>query len=118
MALIKCPECGKEISDKAPTCPNCGYPINTDTPNGIKESKRLSGKVFFIIGILCWVAFFVYRLSIADDYLGERAYYITHGYYRTSLIPVCQVVTPIMEWGGLILVVIGIVQMIVFKKNH
>lgn len=27
MALIKCPECGKEISDKAGECPNCGYPL-------------------------------------------------------------------------------------------
>lgn len=27
MALIKCPECGKEISDKAKTCPNCGAPV-------------------------------------------------------------------------------------------
>lgn len=28
MALILCPECGKEISDKAVSCPNCGSPIN------------------------------------------------------------------------------------------
>ena len=28
MALIKCPECGKEISDKASSCPNCGTPLN------------------------------------------------------------------------------------------
>lgn len=28
MALIKCPECGKEISDKAPACIHCGYPLN------------------------------------------------------------------------------------------
>lgn len=27
MALIKCPECGKEVSDQAESCPNCGYPI-------------------------------------------------------------------------------------------
>lgn len=27
MALIKCCECGKEISDKASACPNCGYPV-------------------------------------------------------------------------------------------
>lgn len=27
MALINCPECGKEISDKAASCPNCGCPI-------------------------------------------------------------------------------------------
>ncbi len=29
MALIKCPECGKEISDKAVSCPSCGCPITT-----------------------------------------------------------------------------------------
>lgn len=27
MALIKCPECGKQISDKAEICIGCGYPI-------------------------------------------------------------------------------------------
>ena len=27
MSLIKCPECGKEVSTKAPYCPNCGVPI-------------------------------------------------------------------------------------------
>lgn len=28
MALIKCPECGKEISDKSSSCIFCGYPID------------------------------------------------------------------------------------------
>ncbi len=28
MALINCPECGKEISDKAQVCPNCGVPLD------------------------------------------------------------------------------------------
>jgi len=28
MALINCPECSKEISDKAISCPNCGLPLN------------------------------------------------------------------------------------------
>ena len=27
MALIKCPECGNQVSDKATACPNCGCPI-------------------------------------------------------------------------------------------
>ncbi|MFC2760044.1 zinc ribbon domain-containing protein [Hallella multisaccharivorax] len=27
MAIIKCPECGRQISDKAPFCPNCGVAI-------------------------------------------------------------------------------------------
>lgn len=30
MALIKCPECGKEISDTAKQCPNCGYALKED----------------------------------------------------------------------------------------
>lgn len=27
MALIKCPECGAQISDRARKCPSCGCPI-------------------------------------------------------------------------------------------
>lgn len=29
MPLIKCSECGKEISDQAQACPNCGYQIKS-----------------------------------------------------------------------------------------
>jgi len=32
MAIINCPECKKEISDKAPVCINCGVPIATEFP--------------------------------------------------------------------------------------
>ena len=28
MALIKCPECGKKISDACDSCPHCGYPMH------------------------------------------------------------------------------------------
>lgn len=35
MSLIKCPECGKQVSDKASSCPGCGYPI-AGSPAGIK----------------------------------------------------------------------------------
>ena len=29
MALIKCPECGRMVSDMAAACPQCGYPISS-----------------------------------------------------------------------------------------
>ncbi len=34
MALKKCKECGKEISSKAKTCPNCGAPIKKQISTG------------------------------------------------------------------------------------
>ena len=42
MALIKCPECGKEISDKAASCPNCGFPISeTKAPQKEREVELM-----------------------------------------------------------------------------
>lgn len=29
MALITCPECQKQVSDQAVTCPNCGFPLSS-----------------------------------------------------------------------------------------
>lgn len=36
MALMVCPECGKQVSDQAESCPHCGYPI----PKYIAEQKK------------------------------------------------------------------------------
>ena len=36
MALIKCYECEKEISDKAPACPHCGAP-KEEQPSELEE---------------------------------------------------------------------------------
>lgn len=39
MALIKCPECNTEVSDKATSCPKCGYPIS-DYISELEEQKQ------------------------------------------------------------------------------
>lgn len=31
MALINCPECGGQVSDRAPVCPHCGFPLSGAT---------------------------------------------------------------------------------------
>ncbi len=43
MALIKCPECELQVSDKAITCPHCGYLINQKVAKRQrkKPSKRM-----------------------------------------------------------------------------
>lgn len=75
MALMKCPECGKEISDKAQSCPNCGYPIqeikeesHSETKQNpiprfqsIKEKEPFYKKAWFI-GI---ISFFIPPIGIA-----------------------------------------------------
>ncbi len=39
MALIKCPECGRQVSDMAVACPDCGYPIAASNPSGTVKIK-------------------------------------------------------------------------------
>ena len=51
MALIKCPECGKEISSEAVSCPNCGHRIK----------KRNAPIVLLVLAILfaLWVLYLI-----------------------------------------------------------
>ncbi len=41
MALIKCPECELQVSDKALSCPHCGYPMNG---SNTKKASRTTPK--------------------------------------------------------------------------
>jgi len=55
MALIECPDCGTDVSSKAPTCPRCAYPVSkklTGSSSGLRSSygglevaKQLLGRV-------------------------------------------------------------------------
>lgn len=49
MALINCPECGKEISDKAAMCIHCGCPIASHQP--AKNENRFSFKPSFLTNL-------------------------------------------------------------------
>jgi DNA-directed RNA polymerase subunit RPC12/RpoP len=40
MAMITCSECGKEFSDKAPSCPNCGCPTEQATGDSKQAAFR------------------------------------------------------------------------------
>ncbi len=52
MAMIKCPECGRDVSDRANSCPNSGFPIASSKPNGsvmiklsvLKSTARLNNQ--------------------------------------------------------------------------
>lgn len=71
MALIKCPECGKEVSDKAGKCPNCGtdlqaYDSNTKKNNpNLKVSKWGFLVAGLVLGLVLGIAIGV-TLSIGE----------------------------------------------------
>ena len=62
MALVACPECAREVSNKAPSCPGCGAPIASAaerrsvgvTLTTVQEtSKRLKGHIL-VSALLFW----------------------------------------------------------------
>lgn len=62
MAMIKCPECGKEISNKAKTCPNCG-----------RDMKWLSKRIVFIIKLIVAII-----IGIMALFFGINLYFMMH----------------------------------------
>ena len=73
MALIKCPDCGKEISDRAASCMFCGCPIGT-AQDGVLRVQLNSW--FKLIG----------NMSIDVTFEGE-AVHLTRGYYKDFAVP-------------------------------
>ncbi len=61
MPLINCPECKREISDKAELCPQCGFRLNesskANTTTIQKTSKKLKARQ--AIGLIpCFASYF------------------------------------------------------------
>lgn len=76
MALIKCPECGKDFSDKAVSCPNCGCPAETSVTvrSTIKQSNDIVPKEK-VIEHLKHVAFLekaIYAYNTAQEKIEEQ----------------------------------------------
>jgi len=58
MALVKCTECGREVSDQAAACPNCGAPVRSaavpGTGSGVQEPRfpSVSGRrILRLLGV-------------------------------------------------------------------
>lgn len=82
MALIKCPECGLSISDKAAACPNCGYPLHP-APEPVEyelqktyNSDSSAAGFLRFLAVLVWIGGLI--LAIATSYVDK-----TFGTYHT-----------------------------------
>lgn len=93
MALIACPECGKEISDKVKSCPHCGYPLDdssqAESPQKVEvtsvnlgpQSTAKTKKVIFsmVIAVIVIVGITIVAFGIKKNKEATiRAEYITN----------------------------------------
>lgn len=53
MALIPCKECGKQVSDQAVTCPQCGFDVQKDQDKIIHAISSIIAVIIFA-GLLWW----------------------------------------------------------------
>ena len=70
MALIKCKDCGKEVSDIAPMCPNCGRPLNDqiESSRSQEKPKKKYSKAWVILAIVVVILWLIGKLSSPDRY--------------------------------------------------
>lgn len=57
MALINCPECGKQVSTAAQSCPSCGYPIATQASQASQEPPPNPDVLLAEVRPSCWQFF-------------------------------------------------------------
>lgn len=55
MGLINCPDCGKEVSERADACPECGGPMTDEDVQTIEQTGK-KWKIFQLVGALILTA--------------------------------------------------------------
>ena len=77
MALIKCKECGKEISDTLDVCIHCGCPLKNKKKDIPKiDNKKVSNKFVWLVSLLPIISVLIYLL----------VWYLTKSYYLGIII--------------------------------
>jgi hypothetical protein len=71
MALINCPECGRQVSDQAKNCPGCGYEIAASKTSKAIDTITKKPLLFFAIiaVVICCIIFAKWD---KDDYSPNR----------------------------------------------
>lgn len=69
MSLIKCSECGKEISQNAQTCPSCGNPVaqaKTFTEGPVTTIQK-TYKKWKAVRLASWVVIIIGLISLTGN---------------------------------------------------
>ncbi len=71
MALINCPECGREISDKASACPHCGCPLEREPETATFILNRESKAYFCAVKYEVYLDYQFWSIMKNGDRLSE-----------------------------------------------
>ena len=85
MALIKCPNCGNDISDKAKRCPKCSQQLALDNTNLPRDtdSKKVAKYLGLGISLFIIVCIIVIASNTATT-KSKRSYYSYDNSYSKS----------------------------------
>ena len=123
MALIKCPECGKEISNKASSCPGCGCPINKTEVETEQDRINIRGKNkaknFLTFGIILFFVSMIFGLGTANAEAALRAKRLTRGLYGSEAFEwlFLRYAPTLLLWISIILAATGIIFLIISKRK-
>lgn len=84
MALIKCRECGKEISSEAKACPNCGCPVKT--PEQPKKNNNVNGCSGCLLTFLIVIGVFLITSSYIDSKLFDERETAEQSTYTSTVV--------------------------------
>ena len=73
MAMIKCPECSKDISDEARVCPHCGFKLF--------NSSSLLGTILAFLGIFIGIGWFLVDRGVSSGYIISFVIALVASYY-------------------------------------
>lgn len=67
--LIECPECKRSISDKARTCPQCGYPVvgSGDPVRDYEIRKLKRGRLMMVLWTVVSLIWLLVAYSTKSD---------------------------------------------------
>jgi hypothetical protein len=74
MAIIKCPECGYAVSDKAAACPHCAYPV-AETSQGRRTVQVIeqTGRTWKHVRVLGWLLISVGVLVLLEGWAADHS---------------------------------------------
>lgn len=108
MAMIKCRECGAEISSRAEMCPHCGAKTRFGIQEGEKKEISMTQIILLIVSLIGTVLFFSGISTMMEDINNYNSWY-SRGYnYQSPLtdhevqVLMKVVIGGVLDFGGMI----------------